>query len=327
MSIEHIAGYAIPWSDWRPLDDWWSESRLSLGPGLYRIRRVGRDDMDYIGQTGTTLRTRLVMLKGIYQDVMPYRAPHTAAPALWALRHQSGCQFEASIAPVAGTPAWRKGLEALAIGAYRAEYTRSPTANFGRMPVGYRASSGNSARLVRAGKRFRGVPTTGRDPSHHPSLAPRGPLGGDPQDGGWCGHRWSPWVIATEAGPRLPRDARGLYRLRDEGTSDLLYVGEGAVRACRPTWRKHAIVSGRRAPSSRMLVPCSARGSSMAHGRPTNGWSLKRTLSRRTCLRRIACPPGNSWARGRSRPCYDLTIPTLCARRRCHPQQRRGLTR
>ena len=52
--------------------------------GLYRIRRAGRDDLDYIGQTGLRLRDRLAMLRGIYRDKMPYRDPHTVAPALWA---------------------------------------------------------------------------------------------------------------------------------------------------------------------------------------------------------------------------------------------------
>jgi hypothetical protein len=55
-------------------------------PGLYRIRRRGREDLDYLGQTGLTLRQRVVMLRGVFGDVMPYRDPHTAGPGLWALR-------------------------------------------------------------------------------------------------------------------------------------------------------------------------------------------------------------------------------------------------
>ena len=37
-----------------------------MPPSLYRIRRVGRADLDYIGQTGVGLRRRLAMLSGIY---------------------------------------------------------------------------------------------------------------------------------------------------------------------------------------------------------------------------------------------------------------------
>jgi hypothetical protein len=50
-----------------------------------------------------TLRKRISMLRGVYGPVMPYRDPHTAAPGLWALRHQAGCDFEASVLVVDGT--------------------------------------------------------------------------------------------------------------------------------------------------------------------------------------------------------------------------------
>jgi len=59
---------------------------IPLLPGLYRIRRIGRDDLDDIGQTGMstmTLRKRLGRLRGINGEVMPYRDLHTAGPALY----------------------------------------------------------------------------------------------------------------------------------------------------------------------------------------------------------------------------------------------------
>ena len=102
----------LTWSAWTPLAT--AGARGTIVPaaaGLYRIRRIGRDDLDYIGQTGMgtmTLRKRLAMLKGIYAAEMPYRDPHTAAPGLWALRHESGCDFEASVVAVAGNTAWRE---------------------------------------------------------------------------------------------------------------------------------------------------------------------------------------------------------------------------
>jgi hypothetical protein len=68
------------------------ESSIPNTARLYRIRRVGRDDLDDVGQTGTgtmNLRKRRAMLKGIYEP-MPYRAPHTAGPALWALLRARG---------------------------------------------------------------------------------------------------------------------------------------------------------------------------------------------------------------------------------------------
>ncbi len=81
-------------------------------PGVYRIRRLGAADLDYIGQSGAGalhMRTRLAMLCGVYGAEMPFRDPHTAAPALWALRHATGYDFEVSVALVTGPTPWRKG--------------------------------------------------------------------------------------------------------------------------------------------------------------------------------------------------------------------------
>ena len=119
---------------------------------------MGRDDLDYIGQTGMgtmTLGKRLGMLRGVYGERMPYCDPHTAGPPLWALWHQTGEDFEVSVVPVEGSTPWRKGLEALATALYRQEHGRSPTFGFGRMPVGYRASSSHSRRRPETGRILR----------------------------------------------------------------------------------------------------------------------------------------------------------------------------
>jgi hypothetical protein len=85
-------------------------------PGLYRLRRVGRTELDYIGQTGSggmTLRKRVRMLASI---MARFRDPHTAAPALWALLQSEACDFEVSvIALPAVDDRWRRGLEVVAI--------------------------------------------------------------------------------------------------------------------------------------------------------------------------------------------------------------------
>jgi hypothetical protein len=88
----------LSWTPWVPLDGCWREGLIPQETGLYRIRQVGQTDLDYIGQTGMTLGKRLAMLSGVYRPVMPYRDPHTAGPALWALRHATGCCFEVSVA-------------------------------------------------------------------------------------------------------------------------------------------------------------------------------------------------------------------------------------
>jgi hypothetical protein len=73
---------------------------------------MGRDDLDYIGQTGGSLRKRLAMLAGVYASEMPYGDFHVAAPALWALRESLRCEFEVSVAPLQGPApvrkAWRR---------------------------------------------------------------------------------------------------------------------------------------------------------------------------------------------------------------------------
>jgi len=65
------------------------------------------------------------------------------------------------VTEVPGTVPYRKGIEAVAVTLYRARSGRSPLANFGGMPAGYRKSTGNNAKLAGAGRRARGGP----DPS------------------------------------------------------------------------------------------------------------------------------------------------------------------
>jgi hypothetical protein len=159
------------WSAWRDLRGAGRDRCIPAGPGLYRIRRAGGEPgLDYIGQTGRSLRGRLGQLGGVYHTQMPYRDPHTAGPALWALRHRDGCDFEVAVIEVPGTVPQRKALEAAAITLYRLGSGRFPAASFGRMPAGYRISSGNNARLAAAGRRFRGGP----DPAVPPACRSTG---------------------------------------------------------------------------------------------------------------------------------------------------------
>lgn len=222
------------WSPWRPLAACWTGSFIPATAGLYRLRRVGYAGLDYLGQTGAgamNLRRRLAMLRGALADEMPYRDPHTAAPGLWALRHAGAQAFEASVLPVEGDGAVRKGLEALALALWRQATGHSPTLNFGRMPPGYRMSSGNNARLARAGRRFRGGPAASAEESHEAGMAPVGPLDADVLGAMWCGHRWSAWAPLDEAPAAVPAGATGLYRLRGQDGHALVYVGQGRVRA------------------------------------------------------------------------------------------------
>jgi hypothetical protein len=221
----------LRWSAWRPLATASRDPEIPPAPGLYRIRRVGHDDLDYIGQTGMgtmTLRKRLAMLRGVYGELMPYRDPHTAGPALWALYHQTGETFEVSVVPVEGSTPWRKGLEAMAIALYRQEHGRSPTVEFGRMPAGYRASSSYNRRLLESGRVFRGSPSAETNASHALGIPPLGPLTGDPHSSRWGGHEWSPWTPLEEIAASRPQGS-GLYRIRGWERGSLMYIGQGRI--------------------------------------------------------------------------------------------------
>lgn len=219
----------LRWSAWRPLATVSRDPEISSLPGLYRIRRNDRDDLDYIGQTSLPLRRRLAMLRGVYKDEMPYADPHTAGPALWSLRHATNCDYECSVVPIEGDTPWRKGMEALAIALYRQEFGQSPTIEFGRIMVGYHPSSGNNSKLVAAGKRFRGGPSDEPHFRHSPGIAPAGPLTGDPQGESWGGHAWSAWIPLRQPIDANAVEGSGLYRIRGDEDGKLLYVGQGLV--------------------------------------------------------------------------------------------------
>ena len=215
------------WSNWRDLRGAGRDRRIPAGPGLYRIRRAdGEPGLEYIGQTGRSLRGRLGQLGGVYGAQMPYRDPHTAAPALWALRHRDGSDFEAAVLEVPGTAPQRKALEALAITLYRIESGRSPAASFGRMPAGYRISTGNNARLAAANQRYRGGPDPAA-PAGPASVPVHGRPGPDPASADWMGWTWSPWVPVSQA----VRSAActGLYRVHSGHHGGLVYVGQGLI--------------------------------------------------------------------------------------------------
>jgi hypothetical protein len=219
------------WSEWHPLFKAGRNTDIPREAGLYRIRRSGHPDLEYIGQTGAGLRQRLGMLKGVYKDVMPYNDPHTAGPALWALRKSQGCDYEASVAVVAelSTPN-RKGLECVAIARHRQMFAHSPAFNFGRMPLGFSKSTGNTRALATAGKRRRGTPTVEVLKCHLPGMEPVGAIEGDNPTIGLLGLNWSPWTPAGPGIDGLTGNEVGLYLLRRRGADRLLYVGEGKVK-------------------------------------------------------------------------------------------------
>ena len=202
---------------------------LPTTAGLYRVQAVDDPLLAYVGQTGRSLRERVSALRGAFSTEMPYRDPHTAAPALWAWLATEPAELTVSVCPVDGATPWRKALEAVAIANHRQQHGRSPRWNFGRMPPGYRMSSANNTKLVTAGKRHRGAATTQLLPAHAPGIAPQGPLDPDVQSDRWGGHKWSPWHPLNDLALSAPELGNGLYRIRGR-TERLVYIGEGNVR-------------------------------------------------------------------------------------------------
>ncbi len=209
------------WSLWNQHDGASRNRDIPALPGVYRIRRVGQQSLDYIGQTAH-LRRRMGNLNGIYGDLMPYNAPHTAGPGFWAILQDEGCDFEVSVAEVEGGVAARKGLECLLVSEHRVEHSQSPTLNFGRMPNGWTKSSDNTARLVAAGRRHRGH----RDSSaiRVPDAPPPATLQDDPRAATWLQFRW---LDLADSPP--PGGTVGVYRAMRPDTEGLVYIGQGRI--------------------------------------------------------------------------------------------------
>ena len=109
-------------------------------PGVYRIRRQGGigNRLVYIGQTGRTLRERLLALAaGVNAEQCPFNDPHTAAPHLWFLRRQSGARLECSCAPTTGDVQVLRGTEDMLLWRHRVTTGVSTEANYGRFYPGY----------------------------------------------------------------------------------------------------------------------------------------------------------------------------------------------
>jgi len=227
--------FAPSWSPWVPLEAAGRNRDVPTQPGLYRIRSLETGRILYVGQTGRSLRGRLAQLKGIYADEMPYNDPHTAGPALWAHRIDTGETFEASVVVLETDKASRMGREALEITKQRIIDGCSPAYNFGRMPHGWLKSSGNNRQLIEAGKRFRGrrlteveLAASGPDPS----VPPPARLDGDVRTTDWMGLDWR----EADGDPPGKGDV-GVYRVAAGRDGPLDYLGQGRIVA---RWRSHA---------------------------------------------------------------------------------------
>ena len=220
----------IEWSDWIPLDTG-SFATIPREPGLYRIRHQNADRpfLEYIGESGNTRRRIQSLTRGVYTDEMPYRDPHTAAPCLWAVRHEDGPALDVSytLPPNAKDDQHRKGLETALIALHRRATDRSPTANFGRIISGYKQSSYSysdppfKGGILEANDEEPNAVCGIEPPTWQNWESPRAPE--------WMGLDWSdPCRLEDRLAATPPNN--GLYRIwYADSDAPLAYIGESSA--------------------------------------------------------------------------------------------------
>lgn len=121
------------WTDWALLDP--GTNRIAAVPsipGFFRIKKVGRETLEFVGQT-SDLHDRLVHLANkVAADERP-RYSQASAEHLWE-RKQAGGRLEVSTASptIARSEEDRIGLEHVMFAAHLRTHGRSPTVNLDR---------------------------------------------------------------------------------------------------------------------------------------------------------------------------------------------------
>ena len=228
MNFTDFTWCELPWTPWISFNNSLDFKKLPTGPGMYRIRAIGKQELFYIGETGRSLRERLNSLRrGTMEDKMPYNDPHTAAPSLWAWRDAERIDFECSAAEVklADDPEearrLREGLECSLLWRYRLEFGLSTRCNHGRFHPDYVKSSDRKG----AFRGYRLPENTPSNKSGGPSLPPLQPIG-SPFENNWMGLSWSHSNILERANVRKVTPSPGIYRIFDLKTMTLFYIGE-----------------------------------------------------------------------------------------------------
>ncbi|MFB6147781.1 MAG: hypothetical protein ABEJ66_02755 [Candidatus Nanohaloarchaea archaeon] len=123
----------LDWSDWTLLEP--GTKKISQVPetsGFFRVKKVEGEELDYVGQTGRSLRERLVHLANrIDSEERPEDS--LSAEHLWELSDFGG-RFEFSYANpnIARSETDRLGLENVMFAVHMKHAGRSPTVNLDR---------------------------------------------------------------------------------------------------------------------------------------------------------------------------------------------------
>jgi hypothetical protein len=207
------AGYS--WSPWLSLDASVKQFReqVTTQPGFYRVRASSLPYLIYVGQTGRDLRERARSLsRGVYRasDDPPWNDPHTAAPTLWAYRHEDQLEYEFSVTVAELDYPTRQCREDSLLYLHRKEYGHSTLCNHGRLHPWWTRSS----------NRGRGTPTQRRENAEDYASLPPAIGNGDFLSNGWLGLKWTEPCSLDAAAP----DSSGVYRIIKDGR--LAYIGE-----------------------------------------------------------------------------------------------------
>jgi hypothetical protein len=222
----------LGWTKWQPLNADLARAAAPLSPGVYRIRRAGvTERLTYIGQTGRTLRERLLALaNGTHGEQSPFNDTHTAAPHLWLLSRLDGALLEFSCTPVPGDRGALRGTEDMLLWRHRVENKCSTEANPGRFFPGW---SRPTNRCVKRG----GVRTEGRRAARQPEG--QQPLRFDVTEAALQGDGpvlSAPWWerTALSGAGKLPNDP-AVYCIFDGAQSEPapVYVGETSRLSAR----------------------------------------------------------------------------------------------
>lgn len=218
----------LKWSDWISLDPDQEElAEIPTDEGLYRIRHQTRNGLEYIGETGRSVRGRVrALARGAFADEMPFRDPHVGAPCMWAIRQENGDAFEVAYTTPKGAEdkATRKSMEAALIASYRRAEGESPTGAFSRIIPGYSMSS-----YSRDDERGRPLKDGETEPYSKSGIPPlewqsyENPVVSD-----WMGLNWSEPKSLYEVSADIPA-SDGVYRIWDPvAPKPLEYIGESA---------------------------------------------------------------------------------------------------
>jgi hypothetical protein len=161
----------------------------------------------------------------------PWNDPHTAAPLLWAYRHENNMTYEVSVAEQDVDVAERQCWEDMLLYLHRREANCSTLCNHGRLHPHW----------SRPSNRKKGITTVRRsEPVFFPSSKPAvGNMDCSADD--WLGLSWTqPIALESTAGPPVA----GVYRLiSPEGM--VVYIGESA--ALHQRLKAHSKTYGREA--------------------------------------------------------------------------------